>query len=90
MNDYGAYQFLAVFLVVAVLFALVPLGLARLWAKKFSPQKPGAVDKPDTRPMEVGYNGSVTSHGHHRAGTRHGVAPTGSRGDPSARAAETE
>ena len=41
MNDYGAYQFLAVFLVVAVLFALVPLGLARLWAKKFSPQKPG-------------------------------------------------
>ena len=45
MNDYGAYQFLAVFLVVAVLFALVPLGLARLWARKFSPQKPGAQKK---------------------------------------------
>jgi NADH-quinone oxidoreductase subunit A len=42
MNDYHPYQFLAVFLVVAVLFALLPLGLARLWAKKFSPAKPGA------------------------------------------------
>src|SRR5688500_8938852 len=41
MNDYHPYQFLAVFLVVAVLFALLPLGLARLWAKKFSPQKSG-------------------------------------------------
>ena len=42
MNDYHPYQFLAVFLVVTVLFALLPLGLARLWAKKFSPAKPGA------------------------------------------------
>jgi NADH-quinone oxidoreductase subunit A len=41
-NHYDPYQFLAVFLVVAVLFALLPLGLARLWAKKFSPAKPGA------------------------------------------------
>jgi NADH-quinone oxidoreductase subunit A len=42
MADYDPYQFLVVFLAVAVLFALVPLALARLWAKKFSPQKPGA------------------------------------------------
>jgi NADH:ubiquinone oxidoreductase subunit 3 (subunit A) len=42
MAGYDPYQFLVVFLVVAVLFALVPLALAWLWAKKFSPQKPGA------------------------------------------------
>jgi dihydrofolate synthase / folylpolyglutamate synthase len=35
------YWFLAVFLVAATLFALIPLGLARLWALKFSPAKPG-------------------------------------------------
>jgi NADH:ubiquinone oxidoreductase subunit 3 (subunit A) len=41
MSDYDPYQFLAVFLGMAVLFALVPLALARLWAKKYSPAKPG-------------------------------------------------
>ena len=35
------YLFLAVFLVAATLFALVPLTLARIWAKIYSPQKPG-------------------------------------------------
>lgn len=40
-GDYDAYQFLVVFMAVAVVFALAPLGLAWLWAKKFSPQKPG-------------------------------------------------
>ena len=40
-TEYTPYQFLVVFLVAAILFALVPLGLAWLWAKKFSPQKPG-------------------------------------------------
>ena len=30
-----------VLLVAAVVFALTPLGLAWLWAKKFSPRKPG-------------------------------------------------
>jgi NADH-quinone oxidoreductase subunit A len=30
-----------VLLVAAILFALTPLGLAWLWAKKFSPRKPG-------------------------------------------------
>ena len=35
------YLLIVVFAVAAVLFALVPLGLARLWAKKFSPIKPG-------------------------------------------------
>jgi len=33
--------FLTVFLAVAVLFPLVPLALARLWAAKFSAPKPG-------------------------------------------------
>ena len=42
MNEtYHPYLFLAVFLVVAVLFPLTPLLLARLWAIWFSPQKPG-------------------------------------------------
>jgi len=40
--DYSPYLFLFVFLVAAVAFALTPLGLAFLWAKKFSPAKPGA------------------------------------------------
>jgi NADH-quinone oxidoreductase subunit A len=39
--DYNPYTFLAVFFVVALVFALVPLGLARLWARKMSPAKPG-------------------------------------------------
>jgi NADH-quinone oxidoreductase subunit A len=34
---------LAAFLVVALLFALVPLGLARLWARHFAPPKPGPI-----------------------------------------------
>ena len=41
MSDYDPYQFLAVFLGMAVLFAIGPLALAWLWAKKFSPAKPG-------------------------------------------------
>jgi NADH-quinone oxidoreductase subunit A len=36
------YLFLVVFLVCAAGFALAPLALARLWAKKFAPPKPGA------------------------------------------------
>ena len=39
---YDPYLFLVVFLGVATVFALVPLGLARLWAKTYSPSKPGA------------------------------------------------
>ena len=39
--EYHPYLFVVVFLVVAVVFALVPLALARLWAVKFSPPKPG-------------------------------------------------
>jgi NADH-quinone oxidoreductase subunit A len=39
--DYDPYLFLAVFLVVAVAFPLVPLALARCWAKKFAGLKPG-------------------------------------------------
>jgi len=39
--DYSPYLFLAVFLLAAIGFALLPLGLARFWATKFSPAKPG-------------------------------------------------
>ena len=39
-GQYSPYLFLLVFLVVAVLFPLFPLALARVWAKKFSPPKP--------------------------------------------------
>lgn len=39
--EYSPYLFLAVFLGVAVIFPLAPLILARLWAKKFAPAKPG-------------------------------------------------
>lgn len=39
--EYSPYLFIFVLLVAAVLFALAPLGLAWLWAKKFSPRKPG-------------------------------------------------
>jgi NADH-quinone oxidoreductase subunit A len=39
--EYGPYLFIVVLGVAAVLFALAPLGLAWLWAKKFSPRKPG-------------------------------------------------
>src|SRR5438046_6492168 len=35
------YLLVGVFSVAALLFALVPLGMARLWARKFSPAKPG-------------------------------------------------
>jgi NADH:ubiquinone oxidoreductase subunit 3 (subunit A) len=39
--EYSPYLFICVLLLAAVLFALTPLGLAWLWAKKFSPRKPG-------------------------------------------------
>jgi len=39
----GPYLFLAVFGMAAVVFALAPLAIARLWARVFSPRKPGAV-----------------------------------------------
>lgn len=41
--DYSPYLFLTVFLVAALLFAIGPLLVAWLWAKFFSPQKPGAM-----------------------------------------------
>ena len=37
----GAYLTLLLMLAAALAFALVPLGLAWLWAKRFSPAKPG-------------------------------------------------
>jgi NADH-quinone oxidoreductase subunit A len=39
--EYSPYLFIFVLLVAAGLFALTPLGLAWLWAKRFSPRKPG-------------------------------------------------
>src|SRR6266446_2558912 len=39
--DYSPYLLIVVLLVGAAAFALAPLGLAWLWAKKFSPRKPG-------------------------------------------------
>jgi NADH:ubiquinone oxidoreductase subunit 3 (subunit A) len=41
--EYSPYLFIVVMLVGAVAFALTPLGLAWLWAKKYSPRKPGPV-----------------------------------------------
>ena len=38
-----AYITLGAFLIAALLFALVPLGLARLWARRFAPPKPGPI-----------------------------------------------
>ena len=40
-ESYNPYLFLAVFAVVAVLFAVGPLILARIWAIFFAPPKPG-------------------------------------------------
>ena len=40
-TDSYSYLFIVVLLIGAALFALTPLALAWLWAKKFSPQKPG-------------------------------------------------
>ena len=39
--DYNPYWFITVLLIAAVAFCLTPLALAWLWAKKFSPRKPG-------------------------------------------------
>jgi NADH-quinone oxidoreductase subunit A len=36
-----SYLVLVVFMIAAALFALVPLVLARLWARRFAPAKPG-------------------------------------------------
>ena len=41
--EYSPYLFIFLLLAGAVVFALAPLGLAWLWAKKFSPRKPGPV-----------------------------------------------
>src|SRR5882762_6441133 len=40
-GEYNPYFFMAVLLLGAIAFALTPLLLAYLWAKKFSPGKPG-------------------------------------------------
>jgi NADH:ubiquinone oxidoreductase subunit 3 (subunit A) len=35
------YLFLVIFMIAAATFALIPLALAKIWALKFSPAKPG-------------------------------------------------
>ncbi len=40
-TEIDPYLFISLFFVAALLFAVVPLLLARLWAAKFSPAKPG-------------------------------------------------
>jgi NADH:ubiquinone oxidoreductase subunit 3 (subunit A) len=37
----GPYSFLALFAIAAVVFAITPLAIAWLWARKFSPRKSG-------------------------------------------------
>jgi len=39
--EYSPYQFILLLMLAAVAFAVTPLALAWLWAKKFSPAKPG-------------------------------------------------
>ena len=39
--DHGQYLPIVILMIAAVLFAVTPLVLARLWAKFYSPQKPG-------------------------------------------------
>jgi NADH:ubiquinone oxidoreductase subunit 3 (subunit A) len=41
MTDHDPYTFILLMMAAAAAFALAPLGLAWLWAKKFSPPKPG-------------------------------------------------
>jgi NADH:ubiquinone oxidoreductase subunit 3 (subunit A) len=41
MNE-SPYLFLTVFLIAAIVFTTLPLGLAYAWARKYSPAKPGA------------------------------------------------
>ena len=43
MADYSPALFITVFLAVAIAFPFVPLGLAALWARYFSPPKPGPI-----------------------------------------------
>jgi NADH:ubiquinone oxidoreductase subunit 3 (subunit A) len=40
-TDTNPYTVLVVFMIAALVFALLPLGLARLWATFFAPPKPG-------------------------------------------------
>jgi NADH:ubiquinone oxidoreductase subunit 3 (subunit A) len=39
--EVSPYLFLTILLTAAFLFSLVPLTLARIWARSFTPQKPG-------------------------------------------------
>jgi NADH:ubiquinone oxidoreductase subunit 3 (subunit A) len=43
MSDYSPALFLIVFLTIAVIFPFMPLVGAALWAKFFSPAKPGPI-----------------------------------------------
>jgi NADH-quinone oxidoreductase subunit A len=40
-SEYSPYLLIVILMTAAVLFAVAPLALAWLWARKFSPNKPG-------------------------------------------------
>jgi NADH:ubiquinone oxidoreductase subunit 3 (subunit A) len=40
-SEYSPYLLIVILMIAAVLFAVAPLALAWLWARKFSPNKPG-------------------------------------------------
>lgn len=46
LTEYNPYLLLAVFMIAAAGFALTPLLLAWLWAKKFSPENPAPIKTP--------------------------------------------
>lgn len=64
-TDYHPYLFLALFAAIAVVFALMPLLLARLWAKWVSPAKPG---KDKQAIYECGLESKGDAHIQFRAG----------------------
>lgn len=53
------YVFLVIFLVVAVVFPLLPIGLSALFARVFSPAKPGAEKNAS---YECGVESKGTAH----------------------------
>lgn len=55
--EVSPYLFLTLLLTAAFLFSLVPLALARLWARTFTPGKPGPV-KNDTYECGIEPSGS--------------------------------
>ena len=60
-SEANPYQFLFLLFVGALGFALTPLGLAWLWARRFSPGKPGPI-KNDTYECGLAAKGDAWMH----------------------------